>query len=66
MDKGIALALLVVGLILLYTGYTESQSVSGKFNEAISGGPTNRALIFYCTGAAATAFGGFRLFKSLK
>jgi hypothetical protein len=66
MDKAFAFAALVVGLILIYVGYSESQALGAKVSEAFSGSPSDRVLLFYVGGAAAAAFGGFQLFRSLK
>jgi len=66
MPRGVSLAMLVVGLVLLYFGYNESQSFSSQVGEAFSGSPSDRSMIFYVCGAALTAFGGFQVFKSMK
>ena len=57
------IALVVVGLGLLYWGYQDSGSVGSQLNEALSGSPTDNVMIKYIAGAAAAAAGGFILFK---
>jgi hypothetical protein len=66
MEKGLWVAMVVVGAILIYYGYSESQSFGSKLGEAFSGSPSDRTMIFYLCGAAATCFGGYQLFRGLK
>lgn len=65
-NKGLWVGMVVVGLVLLYFGYNESQSLGGKVGKAFSGSASDRSIIFYVCGAAATAFGGYQLFRTMK
>ncbi|MGX5914201.1 DUF3185 family protein [Aliidiomarina sp. Khilg15.8] len=57
MDKFISIAILVAGLILLYFGYSETQSVAGEVSEAVTGQPTDNAIWFIIGGAVLAIIG---------
>ena len=61
--KALGLILLVFAAGLAWYGYDISQSVGGKLNSALNGGPTNRALMFYAGAAVCAVLGGFKLTK---
>lgn len=63
MNKAIALALLVVGIILLYFGYQEMQSVASQAKEVLTGQPTDNSMWFLVGGAVAVILGLFGLLK---
>lgn len=63
MNKAIALALLVVGVILLYFGYQEMQSVASQTKEVLTGQPTDNSMWFLIGGAVAVILGLFGLIK---
>lgn len=63
MNKAIALALLVVGIILLYFGYQEMQSVASQTKEVLTGQPTDNSMWFLIGGAVAVILGLFGLIK---
>ena len=62
-NKLIGLVLLVIGLGLLYWGYSESQSVTSRVSEALSGSPLDRVMYKYIGGAIALVFGLYLLMK---
>lgn len=53
----ISAALFIGGLILIYFGYQEYQSISSEVNEFFTGSPDNQALWMLIGGAAATIAG---------
>lgn len=57
MDKVISIAILVVGIILLYFGYQESQSVASEVSEAFTGQPTDNSIWFIISGAVLAIVG---------
>ncbi|RAJ98972.1 DUF3185 family protein [Aliidiomarina maris] len=57
MDKVISIAILVVGVILLYFGYQESQSVASEVSEAFTGQPTDNSIWFLVGGAVLAIIG---------
>jgi len=63
MNKAVSLALLVVGIILLYFGYEASQSVGSEVSEAFTGEPTDNAIWFFVGGAVAAVIGLYGLVR---
>ncbi|RUO44308.1 hypothetical protein CWE15_03820 [Aliidiomarina taiwanensis] len=57
MNKAVSVAILVVGLILLYFGWQEKQSVSSQVTEAITNQPTDNSMMFLIGGAVAVIIG---------
>ena len=57
MDKVISIAILVVGIILLFFGYQESQSVASEVSEAFTGQPTDNSIWFIISGAVLAIVG---------
>ncbi len=62
----ISAALLIAGLILLYFGYQEYQSVSSEIEEFVTGSPDSSALWMMIGGGAAAAAGLVGLFLKRK
>ncbi|WP_113906089.1 DUF3185 family protein [Aliidiomarina celeris] len=62
MNKIISLALLAAGVILLYFGYQEKQSVGSQVSEAITNQPTDNAIWFIIAGVVAVIIGAGGLF----
>jgi hypothetical protein len=58
MNKGIGIALLVVGVALLIYGFNASDSVSSGFSRAFTGSPTNKTMWLLLGGAASVIVGG--------
>ncbi len=65
-SKLIGVVLLVVGIGLLYWGYSESQSVVSQVSEAFSGSPQDKVMYKYIGGAVALIVGIYLFAKSRK
>lgn len=59
MSRGVGLALLVVGVILLIFGINASNSVGSDLSNLFTGKPTDKAVWFIIGGAAALVIGLF-------
>jgi hypothetical protein len=57
MNTPIAIALLVIGIILLIFGFTSMDSVSSSFSKFFTGHPTDKSMWLLIGGAAATVIG---------
>ncbi|WP_194755460.1 DUF3185 family protein [Aliidiomarina indica] len=57
MNKIVSLAILVAGLIVLYFGWQEKQSVASEVTEAFTGQPTDNAMWFLIIGAILVVVG---------
>ncbi|MBS3805114.1 MAG: DUF3185 family protein [Oleiphilaceae bacterium] len=57
MQKLIGVALLVVGLVLLYFGWQSTQSLGGEVSEAMTGRFDDETMMYLIGGAAATVVG---------
>lgn len=66
MNKVIAIAILVVGVILLYFGYNEYNSAASKITETVTGSPTDNSIWFLIAGAVAVIVGIGALFTGKK
>ena len=64
MNKSLALALLVGGIVLLVYGYNAAQSFSSGVSRIFTGSPTNKAIWMIITGAIAAIVGLFGLLRS--
>ena len=51
------IALVVVGLGLVYTGYQISESLGNQIGEALKGSPSDSVTLRYITGAVCVASG---------
>lgn len=63
MKKAISSALLIGGLLLLYFGYNEYQSIQSEINEFFTGSPSDQAVWMLVGGAAAAIAGLIGLLK---
>ncbi|MEX0945679.1 MAG: DUF3185 family protein [Balneolaceae bacterium] len=63
MNQMISAGLLIAGILLLFFGYQEYQSVGSEVEEFFTGSPSNAALWMLIGGGAATAAGLFGLLK---
>jgi len=63
MKKMISAGLLVGGLILIYFGYQEYQSISSEINEFLTGSPDSQTLWMLIGGAVAATAGLVGLLK---
>lgn len=63
MNKGIGVALLVVGIASVIYGFDASASVGSGVSRAFTGIPTEKALGLVLGGAAAMIVGAFMAFR---
>ena len=63
MNKGIGLALIVVGVVLVVYGIDASNSASSTVSRAFTGSPTNRTLWLLLGGVAAAIVGAVMAFR---
>lgn len=58
MNRIVALALIVLGVVLLYFGYQSSQGLDDQVSEALTGNFTDQT-VFYLIGGAISLIAGF-------
>ncbi len=63
MNKGISIALLVVGIALVLYGLNASDSMSSSVSRAFTGAPTNKTLWLLLGGSAAAIIGLVTIFR---
>ncbi len=63
MQKGIGIALLVVGIILICIGFNASDSFSSGVSRAFTGSPTNKTLWLLVGGCASAIVGAVMTFR---
>ena len=63
MNKGIGIALLVVGIVLIIYGFNASDSINSGVSRAFTGTPSEKILGLLLGGAAAMTVGGFITFR---
>ncbi len=63
MNKGIGIALLVVGLILVAIGFNASGSASSGISRIFTGAPTNKTLWLLLGGVASAIVGAVMTFR---
>lgn len=56
-NRLIALALIVIGIVLLFLGYQSSQGLDDQLSEAVTGNFTNQTIFYWVSGAIATIAG---------
>jgi len=61
MNKGAAVALLIVGVMLLIFGFDAYHSASSGVSQAVTGAPSAKAIWLLIGGAIAAIIGGVRL-----
>jgi hypothetical protein len=66
MNKGIGIALLVVGIVLVIYGFNASDSVSSGVSRAFTGTPTEKTIGLLLDGAVAIIVGALMTFRSRK
>ena len=66
MNKGLSLALLVVGIMLTIWGISVSESFSSDVSRAFTGSPTDKALWLLVGGIASAIVGVFGLLRGGK
>jgi len=57
MNKPLAIALLVAGVLLLIFGFQANDSVSSETSKLFTGAPTNKALVMMVAGILAAVVG---------
>jgi hypothetical protein len=60
--KLVGFALLGLGAVLIYFGYTAAQSFESQFRQAWSGSMSDKAMWYYTAGAVSAAVGAFLAF----
>jgi hypothetical protein len=63
MNKGISIALLVVGVILIVYGISASNSFGSSVSRAVNGSPTDKTIWLLVGGAAAAIVGLVGVFR---
>ena len=66
MNKGLSVALLVVGVVLVVLGVNAAESISSEFSEFFTGSPTNKAVWMLIGGLVAAIVGLFGLMRGNK
>lgn len=66
MNRGISVALLVVGIVLLIWGVSATESFSSDVSEFFTGSPTDKAVWLLIGGIAAAIVGLFGLLRGPK
>lgn len=57
MNRIVALALIVIGAVLLYFGYQSSQGLDDQLSEAVTGNFTDETILYLVGGAVALIAG---------
>jgi len=63
MNRGIGIALLIVGVVLVVYGLNASDSVSSNISRTFTGAPTNKTLWLLLGGAASAITGAVMTFR---
>jgi hypothetical protein len=66
MNRGLGIALLAVGIVLMVFGLNSSDSISSSFSRFFTGHPTDKAMWLLLGGLAATVVGGIATLKPSK
>ena len=66
MNKGMSVALLAVGILLIILGVSASESFNSDVSRFFTGSPTNKAVWLLIGGIAATIVGLFGLLRGSK
>ena len=66
MNKGLSVALLVVGIVLMIWGVSASDSFSSGLSRAVTGSPTNKTIGLLVGGIVATVVGLFGVLRGRK
>jgi len=62
-SKPIGILLLIIAAGLAWYGYDMSQAVASKISSALTGGPTDRVMMFYAGAAVCGLLGLWKLVK---
>ncbi|HEX9784064.1 MAG TPA: DUF3185 family protein [Opitutaceae bacterium] len=63
MNKGLSIALLIVGIILLVFGFNASDSIGSELSEAVQGAPSDKSIWLIVLGVLAAVGGGIGLMR---
>jgi hypothetical protein len=63
MNKGIGIALLVIGIVLIVYGINASDSASSGFSRIFTGAPTNKTLWLLLGGSGSAIVGAVMTFR---
>lgn len=63
MNRILAIALIVIGAVLLYFGYQSSQGLDDQLSETLTGNFTDETILYLIGGAVALVAGLFMLRK---
>lgn len=63
MNRVFAIALLVVGVVLLVFGFGAADSLTSNVSEAVTGAPTDRSIWLIVLGLIGTIVGGIGLIR---
>jgi uncharacterized membrane protein HdeD (DUF308 family) len=66
MNKGIGIALVVVGIVLVAYGFNASDSTSSGISRFFTGAPTNKALWLLLGGIGSTIVGAVMAFRPVR
>ncbi len=66
MNKGISVALLIAGIVLVVWGLSSSESFGSDISRFFTGAPTNKAIWLLVGGIIAAVVGLFGLLRSRK
>jgi hypothetical protein len=66
MNKGIALALLVIGIVLIIFGIDASESIGSEVSRFFTGTPTDKSMWLLLGGIAATTVGAVFSLRPLR
>jgi len=66
MNKGISVALLVIGIVLIVWGVSASESFSSDVSRAFTGSPSDKAVWLLVGGIVAAIVGLFGLLRGTK
>lgn len=66
MNKGLSIALLIVGVILLIYGINAYNSVSSSISQTVQGAPSSKAIWLIVLGVIGIVLGGFGLFRGTR
>jgi uncharacterized membrane protein YidH (DUF202 family) len=62
----LGIGLLLIGIILLYFGYNEYNSMSSEISEVFTGSPSDNAVWYLTGGAGATIVGVLLILTDIK
>lgn len=66
MNKGISVALLVIGIVLIVWGFSALESFSSDMSRMFTGSPSDKALWLLVPGIVAAIVGLFGLLRGVK